>query len=205
APQQRFQHAMAGRAEAAAEAKVQGVGQANAAAGPQAPAAPAPTQPASRPAAAQQAAQPQAARPAPQSPVADQVAVQIQKAAKDGVDRITVTMRPEELGRVEVKLDVGADGRVTAMVTADNRDTLEMLQKDSRSLEKALQDAGLQTDSNSLSFNLRGDGRETHQSREQGRRGPMGRVATGLDITQDALSAPQPRTMARAGGVDIRV
>ena len=44
---------------------------------------------------------------------------------------------------------------MTAIVTADNKQTLDLLQKDSKQLQEALQQAGLQTDEDSLSFNLR--------------------------------------------------
>tara|TARA_Y100001934_G_scaffold255213_1_gene321976 strand:- start:101 stop:2437 length:2337 start_codon:yes stop_codon:yes gene_type:complete len=89
-------------------------------------------------------------------PASNQVFVQLTKAVQNGQNKITVQLRPEELGRVEVKLDIGGDGKVKAMVMADKPETLDLLQKDSRILERALQDAGLKTDNNSLSFNLQG-------------------------------------------------
>lgn len=95
----------------------------------------------------------------PQPPVAEQVSVQISKAVKAGVDRIDIQLRPKELGRVDVRLELAGDGRVSASVTVDNRETLEMLKTDARGLERALDDAGLKADSNSLSFNLRGHDR----------------------------------------------
>jgi flagellar hook-length control protein FliK len=88
--------------------------------------------------------------------VVDQISVNVGKAVKAGIDRIEIRLRPENLGRVEVRLEVHHDGRVTAAVTADNRDTLELLKSDARGLERALQDAGLKADSGSLSFSLRG-------------------------------------------------
>ena len=94
----------------------------------------------------------------PRPGVADQVSVHIAKALKAGVDRITIQLRPASLGRIDVQLEVGHDGRVMAVVTADNKDTLDLLQRDARELERALRDAGLQADSGSLSFNLRGQG-----------------------------------------------
>ena len=89
-------------------------------------------------------------------PATNQVFVQLTKAVQNGQNKITVQLRPEELGRVEVKLDIAGDGRVKAMVMADKPETLDLLQKDSRVLERALQEAGLKTDNNSLSFNLHG-------------------------------------------------
>jgi len=97
------------------------------------------------------------ARPAAASPVPlDQVAVHIQRAAAAGQDRIRIRLHPAELGQIDVKLKLSSDGVVKAVVTVDRPETFELLQRDARGLEKALQDAGLKTDSGSLSFNLRG-------------------------------------------------
>ena len=87
--------------------------------------------------------------------VAEQISVQISKAIEAGVDRIKIQLKPESMGRIDVKLDVGLDGRVTVVVTADNKNTLDLMERDSRSLEQALQDAGLDTDAGDMSFNLR--------------------------------------------------
>lgn len=94
--------------------------------------------------------------PVPPRPVTNQVAVQIQKAAAQGSDRINIQLKPAELGRVEVQMDVAKDGRVTAVISAERSETLDMLQRDARALQSALNDAGLKTDSDSLSFNLKG-------------------------------------------------
>jgi flagellar hook-length control protein FliK len=94
--------------------------------------------------------------------VAEQVSVQITKALNAGNDRISIQLKPADLGRVDVQMEVGQDGRVTAVVTADNKQTLDLLQKDSKQLQEALQQAGLQADDDSLNFNLReqDDGQE---------------------------------------------
>ncbi len=93
---------------------------------------------------------------ASKQPAAEQVSVQITKAIKVGADRISIQLRPASMGRIDVQMEMGADGRVSAVITADNKETLDLLQRDQRSLERALQDSGMQTDSGSLSFNLRG-------------------------------------------------
>ena len=98
--------------------------------------------------------------PSPQPPVTEQISVQISKAVKAGIDRIDIHLRPKSLGRLEVRIELAGDGRVSATVIVDSRETLDLLKADARGLEKALDDAGLKADSNSLSFNLRGqDGR----------------------------------------------
>ena len=111
-----------------------------------------------------------AARPTlPGQSMADQVSVQIAKALQAGVDRINILLKPASMGRVEVQLEMTQDGRVTAIVTADNKDTLEALQRDAKGLEKALLDAGLNTESGDLSFNLRG---ENAHAEDDGSAGP---------------------------------
>ncbi|WP_169568148.1 flagellar hook-length control protein FliK [Sneathiella limimaris] len=85
---------------------------------------------------------------------AEQVSAQLSKAAKDGVDQIKVQLNPAELGRVDVKMELGHDGRVMAVISADNPDSLETLRQDANQLAKALQDAGFKTGSDSLNFTL---------------------------------------------------
>jgi flagellar hook-length control protein FliK len=88
-------------------------------------------------------------------PPHEQIAVQIRDAMQNGNSRLTVALHPAELGRVEVKLDIDKDKNVTATVIVDRPGTLDLLRNDAKALERALQDAGLQTGSGSLSFNLR--------------------------------------------------
>jgi len=88
-------------------------------------------------------------------PAHEQIAVQIKNAMQNGNSRLTVALHPVELGRVEVKLDIDKDKNVTATIVVDRPATLDMLRNDAKALERALQDAGLQTGSGSLSFNLR--------------------------------------------------
>lgn len=103
-------------------------------------------------------------RPAAGSP-AQQVAIQINRSVATGGQRISVNLHPAELGRVEVELRMSEDGALKALIIADRSETLDLLQRDARSLERALQDAGVKTDPGSLSFNLRGEG----QAGERGR------------------------------------
>ncbi len=109
----------------------------------------------------------------PYQALADQVAVQINKAAENGLDRINIQLRPADLGRVDVKMEVGHDGRVSAVISVERQETLDMLRQDSRILSQALQDAGLQADQNSLSFNLQGQQGQSANANAQGN-GPLG-------------------------------
>lgn len=86
---------------------------------------------------------------------ADQVALRIHHAVQAGQDRIQFRLHPAELGRIEVRLDLSEDGPLRVAVLVERGEALELLQRDSRALERALQDAGLKTDQSSLSFDLR--------------------------------------------------
>ena len=88
----------------------------------------------------------------------DQVMFQIQRALPAGGDKITIHLLPRELGRVEVTLELGDDVPIRAVVSVDRAETLDLLQRDARDLERALSDAGFDTDDQSLSFTLSDDG-----------------------------------------------
>lgn len=120
----------------------------------------------------------------PQAP-AEQVVVHIQKAIAEGGSKVEIQLQPHTMGKVEVRIDTDQEGNSHVTVTAERRDTLELLQRDARGLERALSDAGLKADSNSLSFNLRGgDGQQQHAQTEQHERG--GKPAFDLNATADA-------------------
>lgn len=114
---------------------------------------------------ARQPQAPQMARPTLLQPAVEQVAVRIATLAKSGMDMIRIQLEPADLGRVDVRLQM-AGGEVTAIVTADRQETLDLLQRDSRSLQQALQDAGLKTSGEGLSFSLRDDGKGAPMERD---------------------------------------
>lgn len=97
----------------------------------------------------------------------EQIAVNLHRMAKSGTSQYEMQLHPAELGRVDIKLEINKDGLVHATVTADNQQAFDMLQKDQRSLERALQQAGLQTDENSLSFSLRDGSNQAQQQQAQ--------------------------------------
>lgn len=98
---------------------------------------------------------------------ADQVAFQVARAAPGLPETITIQLHPRDLGRVHVRLELGDDGPVRAVVSADRPETLDLLQRDARALERALNGAGLETDDQSLSFDLHDNGANTGQPGEQ--------------------------------------
>ena len=87
-------------------------------------------------------------------PAHEQVAIQIQRALREGTNKLSIQLSPAELGRIHVKLEIDEDKRVTAAVTVERPSTLELLQRDAKGLERALHDAGLKMDGGNLSFSL---------------------------------------------------
>lgn len=172
-----------------------GAAQAAGSAGSEATAAPA-TNAANQAAEAQKSAAAKLANPqhtnTTRQAVLDQVSVQITKALKAGVDRINIQLKPANLGRIEVNLELTQDGRVAAVVTADNKDTLDLLQRDAKSLEEALIGAGLDTDLSSMNFGLRGE-----QGEGSGNGGPAGDD----DVADDDGLAEQLATPAHQDGI----
>jgi flagellar hook-length control protein FliK len=127
--------------------------------------------------------------------------------ALDGAREFQIRLDPAELGRVDVKLTIAEDGRVSASLVVDRVETLAMLQRDARTLERAFDQAGLNADSGSLSFSLRQDDASRQQAQDQNER-PGGR-SIGIPVEQD-LAADLGLTRAwrgRAGqsGVDILI
>lgn len=118
------------------------------------------------------------------TPATQQVIVQIQnKAGKEG--QISVQLSPAELGRVDVRLTIDRNGQAHAVIMADRPETLVLLQKDSAFLERALQQAGINAQSQNMSFNLR----EQRQNEfGQGRK----------RFTRDVLDETKPADMALA-------
>ena len=97
--------------------------------------------------------------------VVDQIKVEIKKAP--ALDKIVVKLKPRELGNIEIKVEV-ADGKMQASIQADKKETLELLQKDVKALEKALQDAGMKTEgSNSFNFSLKGGDQQRADANQQ--------------------------------------
>jgi flagellar hook-length control protein FliK len=82
------------------------------------------------------------------------IALQVQRNAAAKVDTFTVQLNPAELGRLDIKMKFDKDGMKLHM-TADNAETLTMLQKDTQQLERLLQQSGIQADSGSMTFDLR--------------------------------------------------
>ncbi|MBK6704403.1 MAG: flagellar hook-length control protein FliK [Caulobacteraceae bacterium] len=107
------------------------------------------------------------------APAAAQVGREIIRRFNGGSTNFELRLDPADLGRVEVRMEVTRDHRVTAVITADNPQALTELARNARDLEQQLQSAGLQLSDSGLSFDLRqgaqgGDGEQRNNSNARG-------------------------------------
>ena len=126
-----------------------------------------------------------------------------------GARQFDIRLDPPELGRVEVRLSIDSTGKASAHLSADQQHTLDLLQKDSSGLTRALRDAGLDVAQNGLNFSLRqqGGGNENRGFSARGRTGSQSLAATAV-MTATTTSAALSGASAYAGGdgrLDIRV
>jgi hypothetical protein len=168
-----------------------------------APAVLAPANTSAQPAAADSAAQTAAARPALQSPAAMSLAQQIVRRFDGQSISFQMRMDPPELGKVEVRMTVDRNKKVTASVSADNPQALTELRASARELERALNEAGLDLAQDGLSFNLHDNG-DAQRGDYAG--ASASAAASSADEDFAALTpAARPFGMERwgGGGVDV--
>lgn len=85
------------------------------------------------------------------------LAIEINRQAMNGKTQFEIRLDPPELGRLNVKLEVDGNGQTRTHLVVERGETLDMLTTDSRSLERALQQAGLKAEPGSVTFELAQD------------------------------------------------
>ena len=139
--------------------------------------------------------------------IVDQVKVNITKSAVKGIDKIDISLKPVDLGHIEVKMQIGKDGKLQAHIISSRPETMEVLQKEMQTLEKAFNDAGFQTDEGSLSFSFRGGNQANqNQERDNGLRNFIGDIFE-KEASNDLLAgdAFQNQSWNGTTGLNIRV
>jgi flagellar hook-length control protein FliK len=133
-----------------------------------------------------------------------QIAFELVRQVNDGNSRFQMRLDPPELGKIDVRVDIDRTGQVTARLTVEKAETLDLMQRDQRGLEKALQQAGLDGSKTNLEFSLKQNPFSGQQGQDQGGRQP----AFGGDTVAEAEEAPAPqinlyRASLSASGVNI--
>jgi flagellar hook-length control protein FliK len=144
---------------------------------------------------------PQAQAPAPNMPA---LAIEISAKSQSGAKQFDIRLDPPELGRVEVRLSIDAAGKASAHLSADQPQTLDLLQKDSTSLMRALRDAGLDVSQDGLNFSLRQQSQDSgaHQG---GSRGTPRNFSLTATTSNEATATSAAFSRPADGRVDISV
>jgi flagellar hook-length control protein FliK len=116
---------------------------------------------------------------------------------------LLIRLDPRHMGRVDVRLSFDHDGVVRAVVSADNSAALDLLRRESADLGRALTDAGVRADDQSLRFDggSSGNGAGTGTG---GQSRPGASLGTG--IANDAPGGdelPIRRSLKGSGHVDL--
>jgi len=130
------------------------------------------------------------------------LAVNIARRVEQGLNQFEISLTPAELGKLDISLKIGDDGRVHAVLRAERQDTLDLLRQDARTLENQLRQAGLDVGSNALSFQLsQGQGHKYKMAMTDDRFGQ----AKNLDERSADVVATTFVASRRSDGVDIHV
>jgi len=133
------------------------------------------------------------------------LAVEIAAKSQSGAKQFDIRLDPPELGRVEVRLSIDATGKASAHLSADQPQTLSLLQKDASVLTRALRDAGLDVSQNGLNFSLRQQsGQDSGAGANPGRRSGRGLSLTAT-TSIEATAASAAYSGPADGRLDIRV
>lgn len=138
------------------------------------------------------------------------VPIEIGLRAMSGSRQFDIRLDPDELGRVDVNLSISDAGEVSARLVVDRVETLHLLQRDARTLERAFEQAGLKPSDGGVDISLRdpSDQSAFRQNRQQDEAPQRPRQPNGSELAEDVpLSidpAPQ-RRLIRLGGVDLSI
>jgi Meckel syndrome type 1 protein len=141
------------------------------------------------------------------------LAAQILKRLDSRTTRFDVELDPAGLGKVNVRVEIGAEGRISAALACDNPQTAQALQARSSELQQALQQAGFDL-SGGLSFNLSGGGGQQAGAGQgqadpgaAGFRGRAFRSALGAadEVSQAAAEGLARLRAAGEAALDIRI
>ena len=132
------------------------------------------------------------------------IGVEIARALDKGGDDLLIRLDPRHMGRIDVRLSFDHDGVLRAVLSADSASSLDMLRRESTDLGRALADAGIRSDGQSLRFDSRsgGQGGQRWQG-EQGQRQAsihsQGGAADGFGGSDDPIYRP----LRSSGHVDL--
>ena len=137
-----------------------------------------------------------------------QIAAQILRRLEGRSTRFEIALRPDELGRVDVKLDIDSEGRLAARLAFDNPAAAADLRGRADELRRQLEAAGFQLADDAFEFAERDSGSSAFDRGHDARPG-HGRAfaaAARLNAEADAAQpAPWLQLSLAPEGVDMKV
>ena len=136
---------------------------------------------------------------APSVPV--QVATRVIERFDGRAQRFEISLQPEELGRVDVRIEIGSDRRVHAVLAVHDSAALSDLMRGQRALERALADAGVDLADGGVKFELADDSNRGALNQFAGNGQPEQNVWRSFSertVHVDADAAPIARTIRHA-------
>ncbi len=111
-----------------------------------------------------------------------------QSSSSSGAQTLAIQLDPPELGRLQLKMKYERGEPLKVHVVLEKADTLAMFQRDAHALQDALNQAGVKTDSSSLSFSMAQDQNAFQQAmNDQGfSGGKNGQAGGSVDLAMDA-------------------
>jgi len=100
-------------------------------------------------------------------------------------------------------MEIRKDGHVVAHMSVERPETLDLLQRDARALQQALNNAGLQADNDSLNFSLKDQSGDTSGQHLAG--GETSNHGMGAEEDEAPALPIYNVNLAMNGGVDIRI
>ena len=152
--------------------------------------------------------------------VAQQVGLEVTRAARAGNTEFTIKLNPVELGKVTIKMAFDKDGTTSLKVLAQSPETVALLQRDIRGLERAIEAGGLKSAQSDISIELdtQHDGQSAGKAFAEAARDEMAQENNNKSSAlkenemahepQDEEITPLEQILAQldsASGLDIRV
>lgn len=138
------------------------------------------------------------------------------KQAGGKATSFNIELHPADLGRVDIKLQIQADGQLAARMAFDNPAAAASFQAHADELRRSLEQAGFQLSNDALSFTggdaqTAGGGSGAFAGQDRAGQDSFGQTSTGAKAFAGAQAAgaadaaANPMTSAQAIGLDVRI
>ena len=131
------------------------------------------------------------------------LAAQIAKKLEGRSTRFDLELNPQGLGRVDVRMEIGATGRMSAAMTFDTPAAAAELRARANELQRHLEQAGFDL-SGGLSFDVAGDRGQGRQAQQQHSDSDTGQAFRGRAFQQALATADEAAQSAVSGALNLR-